>query len=139
MNSFIQEDGMGNMFDEKGDPFVEMKMEVDEVNYPLNDVTNFDQYSDLKLPEKMHTIRKKCPKRSPFLQEKKSEQQKDEQKVQKRGYGEVFLLVNEKRMSIRGAAADIKVPSSTGYNWHKKDWKAWSSMRILRRVEPGVL
>ncbi|KAG0938412.1 hypothetical protein G6F57_006859 [Rhizopus arrhizus] len=44
MNSFIQEDGMGNMFDEKGDPFVEMKMEVDEVNYPLNDVTNFDQH-----------------------------------------------------------------------------------------------
>ena len=81
---------MGNMFDEKGDPFVEMKMEVDEVNYPLNDVTNFDQYSDLKLPEKMHRIRKKCPKRSPFLQEKKSEQQKDEQKVQKEDMEKFF-------------------------------------------------
>ena len=31
-----------------------------------------------------------------------------------------YYLVNEKRMSIRGAAAEIKVPSSTAYNWHKK-------------------
>ena len=29
-------------------------------------------------------------------------------------------MVNEKRMSIRAAAAEIKVPSTTAYNWHKK-------------------
>ncbi|KAG1462854.1 hypothetical protein G6F46_003950 [Rhizopus delemar] len=49
MNSFIQEDGMGNIFNEEGGQFVEMKMEVDEVNYPLDNVTNFDQYNDEEL------------------------------------------------------------------------------------------
>lgn len=33
MSSFIREDGMGNMFTETGDQFVEMQMKVDEVNY----------------------------------------------------------------------------------------------------------
>lgn len=49
----MEEDGIRNMFDEEGDQFVEMKMEVDEVNYPLDNVTNFDQYNDVKPPEKM--------------------------------------------------------------------------------------
>lgn len=36
MNTFIQEDGMENMFNEEGYQF------VDEVNFPLSDVSNFD-------------------------------------------------------------------------------------------------
>ncbi len=71
MNSFIQEDGMGNMLDEEGDQFVEMKMEVDDVNYPLDDVTNFNQYSDLKPPEKMQQDKKEVPEEDLSSSEKK--------------------------------------------------------------------
>ena len=74
MNSFIQEDGMGNMLDEEGDQFVELKMEVDEVNYPLDDVTTFDQYNDLKPPEKMQQDKKEVPEEDLSSEKKKSEQ-----------------------------------------------------------------
>lgn len=58
MNTFILEDGNGNIFDEEGDYIFEMTMEVDEVNFSLDDVTNFDQYNDPKLPEKNATGQK---------------------------------------------------------------------------------
>ncbi|KAG0783371.1 hypothetical protein G6F57_002187 [Rhizopus arrhizus] len=113
MNSFIQEDGMGNMLDEEGDQFVELKMEVDEVNYPLDDVTTFDQYNDLKPPEKMQQDKKEVPEEDLSSEKKKSEQ-----------------------MSIRGAAAaaEIKVSSSTAYNWHKKGLK---SLELDEDIEKG--
>jgi transposase-like protein len=79
------------------------------------------------------------PEEEPSSGKKKASSKKTYRKYKKEDMEKFFYLVNEKRMSIRGAAADIKVPSSTAYNWHKKDRKAWSSMRILRRVEPGGL
>ncbi|KAG1053175.1 hypothetical protein G6F43_004726 [Rhizopus delemar] len=71
MNSFIQEDGMRSMFDEEGYQFVDIKREVDEVNYPLGNVTNFDQYSDLKSPEKMQQDKKEVPEEELSSSEKK--------------------------------------------------------------------
>ncbi|KAG1056512.1 hypothetical protein G6F43_001611 [Rhizopus delemar] len=38
-----------------------MKMEVDEVSYPLDDVTNFDQYSDFKTAGNMQQDKKEVP------------------------------------------------------------------------------
>ncbi|KAG1488698.1 hypothetical protein G6F46_012114 [Rhizopus delemar] len=134
MNSFIQEDGMGNMFDEEGDQFVEMKMEVDEVNYPLDNVTNFDQYSDLKPPEKMQQDKKEVPEEEISSSEKKANSKKTYRKYKKEDMEEFFYLVNEKRMSIRGAAAEIKVPSSTAYNWHKKGLE---SLELDEDIEKG--
>ncbi|KAG1141000.1 hypothetical protein G6F37_005905 [Rhizopus arrhizus] len=83
---------MGNMFDEEGDRFVEMKMEVDDINYPLDNVTNFNRYSDLKPPEKMQQDKKEVLEEDLSSSEKKSVQQKDVQKLQERGYGGDFLL-----------------------------------------------
>jgi transposase len=47
---------------------------------------------------------------------------------------EFFYLVNEKRMSIRGAAAEIKVSSSTACNWHKKGLE---SLELDEDIEKG--
>lgn len=71
MNFFIQEDGMGNMFYEEGYQFVEIKIEVDEVNYLLGDVINFDRYSDLKPPERMQQDKKEVPEEELSSSEKK--------------------------------------------------------------------
>ncbi|KAG1324259.1 hypothetical protein G6F62_009199 [Rhizopus arrhizus] len=109
------------MFDEEGDQFVEMKMEVDDINYPLDDVTNFNQYSDLKPPEKMQQDKKEVPEEDLSSSEKKkASNKKTYRNYKKEDMEELFYLVNEKRMSIRAAAAEIKVPSTTAYNWHKK-------------------
>lgn len=59
MNPFIQEDSTGNMYNEDDKQLIETKIEADEFNYPLSDVTNFDQYSDLKPPKKCNRIQKK--------------------------------------------------------------------------------
>ncbi|KAG1152122.1 hypothetical protein G6F37_000664 [Rhizopus arrhizus] len=117
MNSFIQEDGMGNMFDEEGDQFVEMKIE----------------YSDLKPPEKMQQDKKEVPEEDLFFK-KKASSKKTYRKYKKEDMEEFFYLVNEKRMSIRGAAAEIKIPSSTAYNCHKKGLK---SLELDEDIEKG--
>jgi transposase len=56
-------------------------------------------------------------------------------KYKKKDMEGFFYLVNEKRMSIRGAAAaEIKVSSSTAYNWHKKGLK---SLELDEDIEKG--
>jgi hypothetical protein len=52
MSQFIIEDGKGEMFNENGDKVSVLQMEVDDPNFPLGDVINYDEYHDLKLPEK---------------------------------------------------------------------------------------
>ncbi|KAG0173707.1 hypothetical protein DFQ30_007158 [Apophysomyces sp. BC1015] len=52
MTSFIQDDGQGKMVDEDGNVILPIEMEVDEQMYPIENVTNFDQYLDWKPPEK---------------------------------------------------------------------------------------
>jgi hypothetical protein len=41
MNQFLFEDGKGNLRNEQGDQVHVLEMEVDEVEYPLEDVTNY--------------------------------------------------------------------------------------------------
>ena len=53
MNYFsIFEDGRGNIYNENNEQVQVSEMKVDEDEYPLEDVTNFDKYLDSKLPEK---------------------------------------------------------------------------------------
>ncbi|RCH85382.1 hypothetical protein CU098_006128 [Rhizopus stolonifer] len=57
MNTFIYEDGKGKVFDEQGQEAHIYEMEVDNAQYPLEQLTNYDHYMDLKPPEKpMKTI-----------------------------------------------------------------------------------
>ncbi|KAI8339816.1 hypothetical protein BD560DRAFT_339385, partial [Blakeslea trispora] len=45
-------DGRGNIYDENKEQVHVFEMEVDEDEYPLKDITNFDKYLDSKPPEK---------------------------------------------------------------------------------------
>lgn len=49
---FMYEDGNGNLRDENGDEAIIIAMEVDEEMYPIEEVTSFGQYMDLKPLEK---------------------------------------------------------------------------------------
>ncbi|KAL7312183.1 hypothetical protein PS15m_007977 [Mucor circinelloides] len=46
----FQEDGSGNVLNENENEPVEM--DVDDVNLPLENITNYDSYMDLKSPER---------------------------------------------------------------------------------------
>ncbi|KAI8376806.1 hypothetical protein BD560DRAFT_326253, partial [Blakeslea trispora] len=52
MDRVLFEDGRGNINDENNEQVCVFEMEADEDEYPLEDVTNFDKYSDSKPPEK---------------------------------------------------------------------------------------
>jgi hypothetical protein len=52
MNRALFEDGEGNLTDEDGVEVSVVDMEVDEIEYPLEDITNYDSCLDLKPPEK---------------------------------------------------------------------------------------
>jgi hypothetical protein len=52
MSQFIIENGKGEMFNENGDKASVLQMEVDDPNFPLGVITNYDEYHDLKPPEK---------------------------------------------------------------------------------------
>ncbi|KAG1472540.1 hypothetical protein G6F56_001477 [Rhizopus delemar] len=135
MNPFVQEDGMGNMYDEDSEKFTETKIEVNEANYPLRDVTKFDQYSDLKPPEKIQQDKKELPEDKPLNLNKIENGKTTYRKYKEEDIEKFFFLVNEKGMSIRGAAAVIKVPSSTAYNWHKKGLKCLENDEDIGKSE----
>ncbi|EPB87879.1 hypothetical protein HMPREF1544_05286 [Mucor circinelloides 1006PhL] len=46
----FQEDGFGNMLGENGN--LPVKVDVDDVNFPLENITNYDSYMYLKPPER---------------------------------------------------------------------------------------
>ncbi|KAG2191091.1 hypothetical protein INT47_010407, partial [Mucor saturninus] len=56
MDQLIFEDGSGNLCNEQGDSVAVLAMDVDNEQYPLNGITNFREYLDLKPPER--TIKK---------------------------------------------------------------------------------
>jgi hypothetical protein len=60
MNQFILEDGKGKMFNEDGNEGSVLQMEVDDPSFPLGDVTSFNEYLDLKPPERPKDERKEA-------------------------------------------------------------------------------
>lgn len=50
MTTFIYDNGCGNMTDEAGKDIIEMHMEVDDEMYPIESITNYNQYMDVKSP-----------------------------------------------------------------------------------------
>ncbi|KAI8637356.1 hypothetical protein BD408DRAFT_353855, partial [Parasitella parasitica] len=119
---FVHEDGKGNAYNEEGEEVVVIGMEVDNDNYPLNDVTDFDQYVDLKPPEKTASASKKRVY-SNTTKESMTEDTSSPgtyRNYKKEDMDFFFFLINEKGMSIRGAATKLKIPHNTCYNWYKK-------------------
>lgn len=52
MNNFVHNDGQGNLYNDQGMAVTVVEMEVDEEIYPIETVTNFGMYLDLKPPER---------------------------------------------------------------------------------------
>ena len=60
MDSFIHEDGKGNILDDQGNEVFTVDMEVDDETYPLENVTDLNHYLDLKPPESEARKRKEA-------------------------------------------------------------------------------
>ncbi|CEG84661.1 hypothetical protein RMATCC62417_18430 [Rhizopus microsporus] len=104
MATFLYENGDGKVFDEHGKETQVYEMEIDNGQYPLERLTTYDQYIDLKPPEK--TIRIKI--------EEPEEEMTDRQTLGHR------IASREYRLSLRKAAAELKIPPSTVQGWKKK-------------------
>lgn len=143
MDQFIHEDGEGKMFNEKGDVVFVLQMEVDDPNYPLGDVTNFEDYLYLKPPEKMEDIKNKTGKdktgkdKTDNSSEIDASNRRTHRKYKKEDMEYFFFLVNEKGMSTRGAANHLKIPSSTAFNWQKKCIEALDEFVEWRKPGSG--
>ncbi|KAI9478673.1 MAG: hypothetical protein EXX96DRAFT_637992 [Benjaminiella poitrasii] len=87
--------GRGEPVDENSEEFYIIQTEVDEVNYPLENITDFDYCLDLKPPEKSPKEKKK---EGPM----KSESMTVYEKSSKRIHG-IFDL----GCFVRGAAAEL--------------------------------
>lgn len=117
--TFIHEDGHGNMVGDEGEDVAVIEMDVDYETYPLNSVTNFNEYMSLKPPEKPvkepkaveeqpKAKAKKGPKR---LQARYTDAQKER----------LFYLVYEEGKSAREAALELKIAPRTAQRWVKMD------------------
>ncbi|CEP16997.1 hypothetical protein [Parasitella parasitica] len=121
MTTFLFENGDGKVVDEHGNEVHVYQMEIDNEQYPLEQLTSYDQYLDLKPPEKA-TIMKIEEREEESAVEENAENRitttyrsyKDSEKEK------FFYYLYEKGMSIRGAAAELKIPKSTAYEWKKK-------------------
>ncbi|KAI8635876.1 hypothetical protein BD408DRAFT_438457 [Parasitella parasitica] len=126
MDQFIYEDGKGNLNNEEGEKVAVLEKEVDELEYPLEDVTNHNMYLDLKPPEKSVKI-EQVQEQADMENEEKTDNSdvsisqpevKLNYKPEVKNY--FFYLIYEKGMSVRAAAQEIKVPQSTTQTWKKK-------------------
>ncbi|KAI8080660.1 hypothetical protein BDF21DRAFT_339627 [Thamnidium elegans] len=52
MSNFVHEDGQGNLYNDDGLEVNVVEMEVDQDMYPVEMVTDFNIYRDIKPPEK---------------------------------------------------------------------------------------
>ncbi|KAI8384130.1 hypothetical protein BD560DRAFT_364333 [Blakeslea trispora] len=112
---FFQEDGKGSVFDEYGNEPVEM--EVDNEQFPLEDVTNYDTYMDLKPPERLEKM--KIVKAEIVADQGHSQRKytrySDEKKER------FFHLVYVKGYTVPEAAKELDVPKRTAHYWFKKE------------------
>lgn len=115
--SFVYEDGHGNAVDGVGRHVLDM--DVDDDNYPLDPVTDYDAYTagkPLERPKNEGKVFKLMPqnevkqmKRVPYKQHSDNDKEK------------LFFLVYEKRMTTGKAADQLQIPRRTAYNWVKND------------------
>ena len=135
-SGFVHEDGMGGTFDDQGNHISVIQMEVDDEAYPLQNVTNFDEYTQLKPPERDVN----------YVNEEVDEGPDDKGRSMKtirtyRSYKPsekemLFYLVFEKGKSVRAAALELRINPRTAQNWVKKDQEDPQG-EIVRRAGSG--
>ncbi|KAI8372264.1 hypothetical protein EDC96DRAFT_425798, partial [Choanephora cucurbitarum] len=123
MDRVLFEDGRGNIYDENSEQVNVFEMEVDEDEYLLEDVTNFDRYLGSKPPEKS-TKAKTSTGTEPAVPESEGETNRLYRSYKSDVKNHFFFLLSEKNMSIRAAAKELQIPQSTAQSWKKKVEKA---------------
>ncbi|KAI8378747.1 hypothetical protein EDC96DRAFT_434784 [Choanephora cucurbitarum] len=112
---FFQEDGKGSVFDEYGNEPVEM--EVDNEQFPLEDVTNYDTYIDLKPPERLEKM--KIVKAEIIADQGHSQRKYTRHSDEKKE--RFFHLVYVRGYTVPEAAKELDVTKRTAHYWFKKE------------------
>jgi transposase len=120
------------LFNEVGNEVSVLQTEVDDASFPLGDVTTLMCILILNLPKDQRTKRKKQ-----ILAKIDASVLKTHRKYKKEDMEYFFFLVNEKGISVRGAAKHLKIPSNTAFNWKKKSEEAPDEFVELRNAGSG--
>ncbi|KAG1255894.1 hypothetical protein G6F68_010039 [Rhizopus microsporus] len=121
MDSFIHEDGKGNMLDDQGNEVFTVDMEVDDETYPLENVTDLNHYLDLKPPERVKQEKEKKLSEKPDKNQISEKGKKTYRRYKPEDKEQFFFLIYEKNMDIREAARALKMPETTAQSWYKKE------------------
>ncbi|KAG0973296.1 hypothetical protein G6F28_013667 [Rhizopus arrhizus] len=115
MSTFVYEDGLGNFVGENGEEAIITEMEVDDETYPLDSVTNYDQYIDLKPPEKQVIKKEKIESAGGVLVEAHStgKGRRAYRKYSDEDKEYFFELVYEKGLKVAEAARKLGMPTRT--------------------------
>ncbi|KAG1266388.1 hypothetical protein G6F65_014071 [Rhizopus arrhizus] len=108
MGTFVYEEGHGNFVRENGEEAVITEMEVDDETYPLDSVTNYDQYIDLKPPEKQVIKKEKIESAGGVRVEAHST-----------GKGRFY----EMGLNVAQAARKLGMPTRSAQGWYDRDQK----------------
>lgn len=117
INDFVKEDSQGNLFNDKGMAFAVVEMEADKEMYPIETVTNFGMYQELKPAKKPEKNNEKKEDRGDVKLENDTTNRiyKSYKKVEKE---QLFALVYEKGMSAsREAALKLHITPRTAHRW----------------------
>ncbi|GAA5798206.1 hypothetical protein HPULCUR_003606 [Helicostylum pulchrum] len=117
MSNFVHEDDQRNLYNDDGLEVNVVEMEVDQDMYPVEMVTDFNIYRDIKPPEKEIKIIAEQPKKVPDTEEKRNTYQhyNDIEKEQ------LLDLVINRGMSARAAAMKLNIKPRIAQIWVKKD------------------
>ncbi|CAO3675318.1 unnamed protein product [Rhizopus stolonifer] len=138
MDRILFEDGNGNLMDKDGAEVLVIEMEVDEDEFPLGEITNYDTYIDLKPPEKPVKIKHKEEENEATPEEETNDNKTRTYRLHKPDVKDFFFyLVYEKGSSIRDAAKKLKVPQSTAQSWMSKAKQAADDDFVERRTGGG--
>ncbi|KAK4521056.1 uncharacterized protein ATC70_004046 [Mucor velutinosus] len=120
MDYFVHKDGQENRYDDKGMAVAVVEMEVDEEMYPIETVTNFGMYHELKAPENPEKNNANQQEREDVKMEGKRtgstyKTYKESEKEQ------LFALVYKRGMSARQADLKLQINPRTAQRWVAND------------------
>lgn len=117
----MHDDGQENLFNKKGIKVKLVEIEMDEEVFPINTVTNFGMYFDLKPPEK--------PAKKTIGQSEAADVKIEEDIRNREAYKsykdlekqQLFCLVYERGMSAREAGLKLQINIRTTQRWATND------------------
>jgi transposase-like protein len=94
-----------------------VEIKVDNVQFSLGDITDYDSYMDLKPPEKEQKTKRM--QESSILERSKGKKEYTRHSSEKKS--NFFRLIYQKDYKVSQAAKELDVKRRTAYDWYKKD------------------